>query len=153
MSLHALASSAGAVRHLRLVIAQKSKQLRCTDLWCADGGRTINSAVVKAPCRTAATMHSARNAYATLTLCALTLGFAPRPRVSRCTQLRLSPDRDELRKLRVKELQAELGKRNIRWQSFLEKEELVVALSEALEAAENFSGSGAMTPGLVADSA
>ena len=65
-------------------------------------------------------MHSARNAYATLTLCALTLGFAPRPRVSRCTQLRLSPDRDELRKLRVKELQAELGKRNIRWQSFLE---------------------------------
>ena len=54
-------------------------------------------------------MHSARNAYATLTLCALTLGFAPRPRVSRCTQLRLSPDRDELRKLRVKELQAELG--------------------------------------------
>ena len=56
-------------------------------------------------------MHSARNAYATLTLCALTLGFAPRPRVSRCTRLRLSPDRDELRKLRVKELQAELGKR------------------------------------------
>ena len=96
-------------------------------------------------------MHSARNAYATLTLCALTLGFAPRPRVSRCTQLRLSPDRDELRKLRVKELQAELGKRNIRWQSFLEKEELVVALSEALEAAANFSGSGAMTPGLVAE--
>ena len=96
-------------------------------------------------------MHSARNAYATLTLCALTLGFAPRPRVSRCTQLRLSPDREELRKLRVKELQAELGKRNIRWQSFLEKEELVVALSEALEAAENFSGSGAMTPGLVAE--
>ena len=80
-------------------------------------------------------MHSARNAYATLTLCALTLGFAPRPRVSRCTRLRLSPDREELRKLRVKELQAELGKRNIRWQSFLEKEELVVALSEALEAA------------------
>ena len=56
-----------------------------------------------------------------------------------------------MRKLRVKELQAELGKRNIRWQSFLEKEELVVALSEALEAAENFSGSGAMTPGLVAE--
>ena len=98
-------------------------------------------------------LHNARHAYATLTLCALTLGFAPRPRVSRCTRLRLSPDRDELRKLRVKELQAELGKRNIRWQSFLEKEELVVALSEALEAAANFSGSGAMTPGLVADSA
>ena len=96
-------------------------------------------------------LHNARHAYATLTLCALTLGFAPRPRVSRCTQLRLSPDREELRKLRVKELQAELGKRNIRWQSFLEKEELVVALSEALEAAENFSGSGAMTPGLVAE--
>ena len=49
-------------------------------------------------------LHNARHAYATLTLCALTLGFAPRPRVSRCTQLRLSPDREELRKLRVKEL-------------------------------------------------
>ena len=52
-------------------------------------------------------LHNARHAYATLTLCALTLGFAPRPRVSRCTQLRLSPDREELRKLRVKELQAD----------------------------------------------
>ena len=96
-------------------------------------------------------LHNARHAYATLTLCALTLGFAPRPRTARCTRLRLSPDREELRKLRAKELQAELGKRNIRWQNFLEKEELVVALSEALEAAENFSGSGAMTPGLVAE--
>ena len=74
-------------------------------------------------------LHNARHAYATLTLCALTLGFAPRPRTARCTRLRLSPDREELRKLRVKELQAELGKRNIRWQNFLEKEELVVALS------------------------
>ena len=56
-------------------------------------------------------LHNARHAYATLTLCALTLGFAPRPRTARCTRLRLSPDRDELRKLRVKELQAELGKK------------------------------------------
>jgi thiol-disulfide isomerase/thioredoxin len=120
-------------------------------------------------------LHCARNAYATLTLCALATGFAPpRPGVARCAPRPaegdscaprpgdapapaiapspvLSPDREVLHKLRVKELQAELGLRNIRWQTFLEKEELVVALSEALEAAAGFSGSGAMAPGLVAD--
>ena len=48
--------------------------------------------------------------------------LAPRP-AARCLAPRpsaLSSDRAELRALRVKELQAELGKRNIRWQSFLE---------------------------------
>jgi thioredoxin len=78
---------------------------------------------------------------------------APRP-AARCLSPRpsaLSSDRAELRALRVKELQAELGKRNIRWQTFLEKEELVVALSNALLAEASFSASGAMAPGVVAE--
>ncbi|KAH8062465.1 hypothetical protein JL722_3383 [Aureococcus anophagefferens] len=78
---------------------------------------------------------------------------APRP-AARCLAPRpsaLSSDRAELRALRVKELQAELGKRNIRWQTFLEKEELVVALSNALVAEASFSASGAMAPGVVAE--
>mmetsp|Transcript_22618 Transcript_22618/g.69904 ORF Transcript_22618/g.69904 Transcript_22618/m.69904 type:complete len:199 (-) Transcript_22618:15-611(-) len=86
-------------------------------------------------------------------LCAVASGFAPAARSTppRCAPARLSPDREELRGLRVKELQAELGRRNIRWQTFLEKEELVVALSQALEAEKDFSASKAMTPGKVAE--
>mmetsp|Transcript_3592 Transcript_3592/g.10605 ORF Transcript_3592/g.10605 Transcript_3592/m.10605 type:complete len:200 (+) Transcript_3592:183-782(+) len=82
--------------------------------------------------------------------------FAPptAPLAGRCAAPRaepLSADRESLRKLRVKELQSELGRRNIRWQTFLEKEELVVALSQALEAEKDFSGTGALTPGAVAE--
>lgn len=64
---------------------------------------------------------------------------------------RLADTRGHAGGLRVKELQAELGRRNIRWQTFLEKEELVVALSQALEAEKDFSASKAMTPGKVAE--
>jgi len=93
----------------------------------------------------------------TLLMAALTISgvhaFAPvRPR-ARAAPLsaQLSADRESLRTLRVKELQSELGLRNIRWQTFLEKEELVVALSLALEAEAGFSESGALSPGVVGD--
>ena len=74
-------------------------------------------------------------------------------RSARCAALRsaLSSDREELRKMRVKELQQALQVRKVGWKHFLEKEELVVALSEALIAEASFSASGAMTPGSVAE--
>ena len=64
-------------------------------------------------------------------------------------------DRDavlaELRCLRVKELRTKLSERNLRWAGLLEKEDLVRALADALERASNFSPSGALEPGKVAD--
>jgi len=57
----------------------------------------------------------------------------------------------ELRSLRVKELRTELAKRNIRWGNMVEKEDLVQALLKAREATSNFSSSGALSPGKVAD--
>ena len=57
----------------------------------------------------------------------------------------------ELRSLRVKELRAEMAERNIRWGTMVEKEDLVQALLKAREAASNFSSSGALMPGQVAD--
>jgi len=60
-------------------------------------------------------------------------------------------DRDatllEIRAMRVPELRGELGKRNIRWATMLEKEELVQALLSAREAASSFSAN--LTPGQV----
>ena len=58
---------------------------------------------------------------------------------------------DELRSLRVKELRTKLSERNIRWAGLLEKEDLVRALADAMERASNFSPSGALEPGSVAD--
>ena len=58
---------------------------------------------------------------------------------------------EELRSLRVKELRAKLSERNIRWAGLLEKEDLVRALADAMERASNFSPSGALEPGSVAD--
>jgi thioredoxin 1 len=57
----------------------------------------------------------------------------------------------ELRSLGVKELRTELANRKIPWRSMLEKEELVQALLSARELAHNFSPSGALSPGQVAD--
>ena len=58
---------------------------------------------------------------------------------------------EELRSLRVKELRTKLSERNIRWAGLLEKEDLVRALADAMERASNFSPSGALEPGSVAD--
>lgn len=58
---------------------------------------------------------------------------------------------EELRSLRVKELRTKLSERNIRWAGLLEKEDLVRALVDAMERASNFSPSGALEPGSVAD--
>jgi len=64
-------------------------------------------------------------------------------------------DREEtlaqLRSLRVKELRTECAKRNIRWANMIEKEDLVKALLTAREKASNFSRSGSLSPGVVAD--
>jgi len=57
----------------------------------------------------------------------------------------------ELNGLRVSELRTQLGQRNIRWAGMLEKRDLVDALANAMEAAQNFSPSGKLTPGEVAD--
>ena len=57
----------------------------------------------------------------------------------------------ELRSMRAKELKAECGRRNIRWAGMFEKEELVQALIGVMEATSNFSSSGAITPGKVAE--
>lgn len=60
-------------------------------------------------------------------------------------------DRDatlqSLRAMRVAELRGECGKRNIRWATMLEKEELVQAVYKALESASKFSAN--ITPGQV----
>lgn len=57
----------------------------------------------------------------------------------------------DLRSLRVKELRTRLSERSIRWAGLLEKEDLVRALADAMERAANFSPSGALEPGKVAD--
>ena len=57
----------------------------------------------------------------------------------------------DLRSLRVKELRTRLSERSIRWAGLLEKEDLVRALADAMERASNFSPSGALEPGKVAD--
>ena len=61
----------------------------------------------------------------------------------------------QLRSLRVKELKIQLSELKVRWGTMIEKEELVQALCNALEeryhASRNFSRSGKLVPGLVAD--
>ena len=57
----------------------------------------------------------------------------------------------EMRSLRVAELRTRLAERSIRWAGLLEKEDLVVTLVDAMEKAANFSPSGALEPGRVAD--
>lgn len=56
-----------------------------------------------------------------------------------------------LRTLRVSELRTEMSSRAIRWANMFEKEELVVALTNAMEQSHSFSVSGKLTPGKVAD--
>ena len=56
----------------------------------------------------------------------------------------------ELRALRVKELRAELADRGLRWAGLLEKEDLVQAVLKARLDAANFSSTGLITPGKVA---
>jgi len=58
---------------------------------------------------------------------------------------------ESIRSLRVSELRTQLGSRNIRWAGMLEKEELVVALTNAMEESANFSPSGVISPGKVAE--
>lgn len=57
----------------------------------------------------------------------------------------------DLRKLRVSELRSQLGSRKIRWANMIEKEELVVALANAMEKSAAFSPSGMLAPGVVTD--
>jgi len=56
-----------------------------------------------------------------------------------------------LRKLKVAELRAQLGKRGIRWSNMIDKEDLVRALVKDMEDAANFSVSGELCPGRVTD--
>jgi len=60
-----------------------------------------------------------------------------------------------LRSLRVKELRVELSKFKVRWGTMIEKEEMVTALCDAMEdlfrRSRNFSRSGRLVPGTVAD--
>ncbi len=68
-------------------------------------------------------------------------------------------DRDNiltrLRSLRVKELKIQLSELKVRWGTMIEKEELVQALCNALEerfhASKNFSRSGRLVPGTLAE--
>lgn len=55
----------------------------------------------------------------------------------------------ELRSMRVSELRAECGRRNIRWAGMFEKEDLVQALLKAMEAASIFSAY--ISPGQVGE--
>lgn len=55
------------------------------------------------------------------------------------------------RSLRVAELRTQLASRNIRWAGMLEKEELVVTLTNAMEESASFSPSGVLSPGKVAE--
>jgi hypothetical protein len=64
-------------------------------------------------------------------------------------------DRDalvqEIRSMRVKELREELARRHLRWAGMLEKEDLVRAVLAARIQAANFSITGLVSPGQVAD--
>jgi len=64
-------------------------------------------------------------------------------------------DRDaklsELRTMKVKSLREQCAKRKIRWAQFVEKEDLVQALIQAMENSADFSVSGVMVPGEVTD--
>ena len=57
----------------------------------------------------------------------------------------------ELRAMKVRQLREECAKRRIRWAQFVEKEELVQALIQAIEQTADFSVSGAMQPGQVTE--
>jgi len=55
----------------------------------------------------------------------------------------------ELRQKKVRELRTMCAQNNIKWATFIEKEELVRALVDYKEKASEFSSSGALTPGKV----
>lgn len=57
----------------------------------------------------------------------------------------------ELRAMKVRELREACAKRNIRWANMIEKEDLVQALIEVIERQVDFSVSGVIQPGQVAD--
>lgn len=57
----------------------------------------------------------------------------------------------DLRTLRVAELRTRLSARGIRWATMIDKDDLVRALADALEAGADFSPSGALRPGEVTD--
>jgi len=82
-------------------------------------------------------------------------GKSPKERKVSSTAKRNIPKFDrkataqELRSLRVSELRGQLASRNIRWGNMLEKEDLVNALLDALEASRNFSVTGALAPSKV----
>jgi len=57
----------------------------------------------------------------------------------------------EIRSLRVRELREELARRNLRWGGMIEKEDLVQAVFQARKVALNFSATGVLTPGNVAE--
>jgi len=59
--------------------------------------------------------------------------------------------RQELRPQRVSELRTQLAARGKRWGGFIEKEDLVQALLDAMEETAQFSSSGALSPGSVGD--
>lgn len=58
---------------------------------------------------------------------------------------------EEIRGMRVRELREELGRRQISRAGLFEKEDLVQALLKARELASNFSPTGLILPGVVAD--
>jgi len=60
-------------------------------------------------------------------------------------------DLESLRKMKIKEIKVELDKHNIKWNTFVEKEEFVTALDKALKKAASFSCSGSIKPGKVAE--
>jgi thioredoxin len=65
-----------------------------------------------------------------------------------------SDDKDLLQPVRsmsIKELREELARRRIRWAGLLDKDDLIRAVVQAREQAANFSCTGKVTPGQVAD--
>ena len=61
-----------------------------------------------------------------------------------------SRTKEDLAKLSVKELRQELASRNLRWAGLLDKQDLIQAVYDALQAASYFSRSGLVAPGQVA---
>lgn len=77
------------------------------------------------------------------------------PTSSTFTPMKKDFDRDaklqELRAMRIRDLKEECGRRKIRWAHFVEKEDFIQALLKAIESTVDFSVSGIIQPGEVAD--
>lgn len=69
----------------------------------------------------------------------------------RLRMIRKAIDRDAVRAMKVSELRQALGERGLPWANYFEKEELVVALCEAMASERDFCASGIIRPGTVAE--